>query len=87
MLTSTHPSVAFGHRNEPTLSRHCSTGWRTLRVVNHSMVGAVRALVLGGDTEALLGHTTSWFVVRSLLWSLLILVVFGALSARRFAKL
>ncbi|MFN8022566.1 MAG: ABC transporter permease [Acidimicrobiales bacterium] len=52
-----------------------------------AMVGAVRALVLGGDTEALLGHTTSWFVVRSLLWSLLILVVFGALSARRFAKL
>ena len=51
------------------------------------MVGAVRALVLGGDTEALLGHTTTWFVVRSLLWSLAIFVVFGALSARRFARL
>ncbi len=52
-----------------------------------AMVGAVRALVLGGDTEALLGHTTTWFVVRSLLWSLAIFVVFGALSARRFARL
>jgi ABC-2 type transport system permease protein len=52
-----------------------------------AMVGAVRALVLGGDVEALLGHTTGWFVVRSLLWSLVILMVFGALSARRFARL
>lgn len=52
-----------------------------------AMVGAVRALVIGGNTEALLGHSTSWFVVRSLLWSVVILVVFASLSARRFAKL
>ena len=52
-----------------------------------AMVGAVRALVLGGDTEALLGHSTTWFVVRSLLWAALIFVVFAGLSARRFAKL
>jgi len=52
-----------------------------------AMVGAVRALVLGGDTEALLGHSTTWFVVRSLLWSALLLVVFASLSARRFARL
>jgi ABC-2 type transport system permease protein len=51
-----------------------------------AMVGAVRALVLGGDTEAILGHSTSWFVGRSLLWSLAIAVVFGALSAKRFSK-
>jgi ABC-2 type transport system permease protein len=52
-----------------------------------AMVGAVRALVLGGDTEALLGHSTTWFVVRALLWSLVIFVVFASLSARRFARL
>jgi ABC transporter DrrB family efflux protein len=52
-----------------------------------AMVGAVRALVLGGDTEALLGHSTTWFVVRSLLWSAAILVVFATLSTRRFTKL
>ena len=52
-----------------------------------AMVGSVRALVLGGDTEALLGHTTSWFIVRSLLWSALIMVVFATLSTRRFTKL
>jgi ABC transporter DrrB family efflux protein len=52
-----------------------------------AMVGAVRALVIGGDTEALLGQTTTWFVVRSLVWSAVIVVVFATLSARRFARL
>jgi ABC transporter DrrB family efflux protein len=52
-----------------------------------AMVGAVRALVLGGDTELLLGHSTSWFVVRSVLWAVAIFVVFASLAARRFARL
>ena len=52
-----------------------------------AMVGAVRALTIGGDTEALLGHSTSWFELRSLLWSVAILVVFATLATRRFAKL
>lgn len=52
-----------------------------------AMVGAVRALVLGGDTEALLGHSTTWFVVRSLAWSAVILVGFATLSTRKFTKL
>jgi len=51
-----------------------------------AMVGAVRALVIGGDTEALLGHTTTWFVVRSIAWSILILVVFATLATRRFTR-
>lgn len=51
-----------------------------------AMVGAVRALTLGGDTEALLGHSASWFVLRSLLWSALIFVVFAALATRRFTR-
>lgn len=48
-----------------------------------AMVGAVRALVLGGDTEQLLGHSTSWFVVRSLLWSAFILMLF---ATHKFTK-
>jgi ABC-2 type transport system permease protein len=52
-----------------------------------AMVGSVRALVLGGDTEALLGHSTSWFVVRAVAWSVVILVVFATLSTRRFTRL
>ena len=41
----------------------------------------------GGDAEALLGHTTAWFVVRALLWSAVILAVFATLSTRKFTKL
>ena len=52
-----------------------------------AMVGAVRALILGGDTEALLGHSTTWFITRSLLWSALIIVVFATLSTRKFTTL
>lgn len=52
-----------------------------------AMVGAVRSLVLGGDTETLLGHTTTWFITRSLLWSALIIVVFATLSTRKFTRL
>ncbi len=51
-----------------------------------AMVGAVRGLVLGGDTEALLGHSTSWFVVRALLWSALIMVLFATLWTRKFTR-
>jgi ABC-2 type transport system permease protein len=52
-----------------------------------AMVGAARALVLGGDTQAQLGHSTTWFVVRSLIWSVVILVLFATLSTRKFTKL
>ena len=52
-----------------------------------AMVGSVRALTLGGDTEMLLGHTTRWFVTRAVLWSIAILAVFVTLSSRRFARL
>lgn len=52
-----------------------------------AMVGAIRALVLGGDTEVLLGHSTTWFVVRAIVWSVVILFGFAALSTRKFTKL
>ena len=52
-----------------------------------AMVGVVRALVLGGDTEALLGHTTSWFLVRSLLWAAFMLALFATLATRKFTRL
>ena len=52
-----------------------------------AMVGSIRALVLGGDTEALLGHTTTWFVVRALAWSIVILAGFAALASRKFSRL
>jgi ABC transporter DrrB family efflux protein len=50
------------------------------------MVGAVRSLTLGEQADAVLGHSTSWFVLRALLWSVLIVAVFATLSIRRFAR-
>jgi ABC transporter DrrB family efflux protein len=52
-----------------------------------AMVGSVRALILGGDTQQLLGHTTTWFVVRAVAWAAVILVLFATLSTRKFTKL
>ena len=51
-----------------------------------AMVGAIRALTIGGDTEQLLGHPTSWFVTRALAWSALIILVFAVLATRRFTR-
>ncbi|MFM2077170.1 MAG: hypothetical protein RJA49_1060 [Actinomycetota bacterium] len=51
-----------------------------------AMVGAIRALTLGGDTEQLLGHTTSWFVTRAVAWSFIIIAVFSTLASRRFTR-
>lgn len=51
-----------------------------------AMVGAIRSLAVGSDADAVLGHSTSWFVVRSLLWSVAIVAVFAALATRRFAR-
>ena len=39
------------------------------------MVDAVRALTLGPHAQALLGHTSTYYVTRSLLWALAIIVV------------
>ena len=52
-----------------------------------AMVDAVRALVIGGDTETLFGHSTAFLVLRAIAWSLVILVIFSSLAARRFARL
>ncbi len=50
------------------------------------MVDAVRALTLGPDAEALLGHPTSYFVARALLWAFAILVVCLPLAVTRYRR-
>jgi ABC-2 type transport system permease protein len=49
-----------------------------------SMVDAVRALTLGPQAQALLGHPTAYFVTGSLLWAAGIVVVFGSLAVTRY---
>src|SRR6266545_3575717 len=49
------------------------------------MVDAVRSLALGAK-GAPLGHTSSYFVLRALLWSAALVVVFGTIAVNRYRK-
>jgi ABC-2 type transport system permease protein len=50
------------------------------------MTDAVRTLTGGVNAEALLGHTASYFVLRSLIWSALIVLIFGAIGIARYRR-
>jgi ABC transporter DrrB family efflux protein len=50
------------------------------------MVGAVRALTLGPDAQRLLGHPTSYFLVRALIWSAAILAVAVPVAVARYRR-
>jgi ABC-2 type transport system permease protein len=51
-----------------------------------SMVNAVRALTLGPEAQAVLGHTAGYYVVRSLLWSVALVVVFAPIAVARYRR-
>jgi ABC transporter DrrB family efflux protein len=50
------------------------------------MVDAVRGLTLGPQSEALLGHPASYFVVRALVWTAGILAVALPLAVARYRR-
>jgi ABC transporter DrrB family efflux protein len=50
------------------------------------MVNAVRTLTEGHPAEALLGHPTSYFVVRSLVWSVALVAVFAPLAIAKYRR-
>jgi ABC-2 type transport system permease protein len=50
------------------------------------MVNAVRTLAEGHPAEVLLGHPTSYFVIRSLVWSLGIIAVFAPLAVAKYRR-
>ena len=50
------------------------------------MVDAVRCLTQGEPAEALLGHAAGYYVVRALLWSAALLVVFVPLAVARYRR-
>jgi ABC transporter DrrB family efflux protein len=51
-----------------------------------AMVNAVRALTQGPAAEALLGHPASYFVGRSLLWTVAIVAIFAPLAVARYRR-
>ncbi len=50
------------------------------------MVDAVRALTLGPDADALLGHPAGYFVTRALLWTVAIMAVFLPLAISKYRR-
>ena len=50
------------------------------------MVNAVRTLTQGGPAQALLGHPAGYFVVRSLLWSVVLVAVFAPLAVAKYRR-
>lgn len=50
------------------------------------MIDAVRTLTQGAPAEAQLGHPASYFVVRSLLWSVAIVAVFAPIAVARYRR-
>jgi ABC-2 type transport system permease protein len=50
------------------------------------MVDAVRSLTGGPRAAALLGHPASYFVVRSLIWSAVIVALFGSIAVARYRR-
>jgi len=50
------------------------------------MVDAVRALTQGPAAEAVLGHPASYYVTRSLLWTVAIVAVFAPLAVARYRR-
>ncbi len=64
-------------------------GWMQPFAANQPVsviINAVRSLMQGGTDVVGIGHTTAYWVILSLVWSLGILLVFGALATSRFAR-
>jgi ABC transporter DrrB family efflux protein len=50
------------------------------------MVDSVRALTFGPHAEALLGHPTSYFVTRALIWTVAIVAVFLPVAVAKYRR-
>ena len=65
-------------------------GWMQPFAANQPVtviINAVRSLMQGGTDVVGIGHTTGYWVVLSLIWCAAIVMVFGTLSVRRFARM
>ncbi len=50
------------------------------------MIDAVRTLTQGAKAEALLGHSSEYYVVRSLVWSVALVALFAPIAVARYRR-
>ncbi len=68
---------------------HSMPGWMQSFAANQPVtviINAVRSLMFGGTRAAGAGHSTSYWVLLSLIWCAGILAVFGAVAVARFSR-
>ena len=68
---------------------HSMPGWMQTVAARQpvtAVANAVRSLMLGGTGPAGIGHTTTYWVVLSLIWCAGIFTVFSAIAIARFAR-
>ena len=64
-------------------------GWMQPFAANQPIsviINAVRSLMQGGTARVGIEHTTTYWVVLSLVWSAVVAAVFGGLAVARFGK-
>jgi len=64
-------------------------GWMQPFAANQPItvfINAVRSLMQGGTQRVGIGHTTTYWVVLTLVWSVGITLVFGAITVRKFGR-
>src|SRR5215831_20951618 len=70
----------------PVSSMPAGVHWFAAHQPLTALINAVRSLMLGGTDAAGVGHTTSYWVLLSLLWCAGILALFSLLTSSRFAR-
>jgi ABC transporter DrrB family efflux protein len=68
---------------------HSMPGWMQTVAARQpvtAVANAVRSLMLGGTGPAGIGHTTTYWVVLSLIWCAGIFIAFAAIAVTRFAR-
>jgi ABC transporter DrrB family efflux protein len=81
--------VPFTFLSSAYVPVHSMPGWLQPFAANQpvtAMINATRCLMLGGPHNAGISHTTAYWVLLSLAWSVGILVVFSTLAVARFSR-
>jgi ABC transporter DrrB family efflux protein len=81
--------VPFTFLSSAYVPVHSMPGWMQPFAANQpvtAMINAVRSLMLGGADAAGVGHSTLYWVVLAIAWSVGITVVFAAIAVARFGR-